>query len=186
MDESGRGALMMTERVPLQITVLALGNLMRTDDAVGMLTARLLIESGRLPDAVEVIEGGTLGLDLLGRLDGTSHLLVLDAVDFGAAPGKQKSFLGEALSRLPTSKSVHLLGLSDLINLMLLMDAPAMEIVLLGVQPESTEWGTALTPAVEAAQPGLIEAALEQIHRWQIEFHEVSVDTLPTMAASTS
>ncbi len=142
---------------------------MRSDDAVGMLTARMLQESGQLPGTIDVIEGGTLGLDLLGMLDNTSHLLVLDAVDFGAVPGTQRSFRGEELARLPTSKSVHLLGLSDLINAMVLMDAPSMEIVLLGVQPESTDWGTVLTPKVEAAQSGLIEAVLEQIRQWQAE-----------------
>ncbi len=159
----------MSRSRPPRISLLALGNLMRTDDAVGMLTATVLQESGRLPGTIEVIEGGTLGLDLLGMLDDTTHLLVLDAVDFGAAPGTRRSFRGEELARLPTSKSVHLLGLSDLMNAMVLMDAPAMEIVLLGVQPESTDWGTVLTPKVEAAQSGLIEAALEQIGRWEAE-----------------
>lgn len=159
----------MSRSRPPRISLLALGNLMRTDDAVGMLTARMLQESGRLPGTIEVIEGGTLGLDLLGLLDDTSHLLVLDAVDFGSAPGSQRSFRGEELARLPTSKSVHLLGLSDLINAMVLMDAPSMEIVLLGVQPESTDWGTVLTPKVEAAQSRLIDAALEQIRQWQAE-----------------
>ena len=76
------------------IALLGLGNLMRTDDAVGMLTLRRLEECGRLPPEVRVIEGGTLGLDLLDSLRGISHLLVLDAVDTGAAPGTLKRFEG--------------------------------------------------------------------------------------------
>jgi hydrogenase maturation protease len=146
--------------------VVGLGNLMRTDDAVGMLSARAVAESSRLPQEIEVVEGGTLGLDLLGILYGCSRLLVLDAVDFGAAPGTLARFDSEAIARLPTSKSVHLLGLSDLLNVMHLMEAPAMEVVLLGVQPESTDWGTDLTPAVAQAQPRMIEHALQQILQW--------------------
>jgi hydrogenase maturation protease len=146
--------------------LLGLGNLMRSDDAIGVLAARALEESGRLPEEIEVIEGGTLGLDLLGLLYGASRILVLDAVDFGAVPGKLTKFEGAEISKLPTSKSVHLLGLSDLMNVLLLMDAPAMEVVLLGVQPESTEWGTKLTSKVGAAQKGLIDAALQQLSRW--------------------
>lgn len=142
---------------------------MRTDDAVGMLTARLLDSDERLPHGVTVIEGGTLGLDLLGRLDGISHLLVLDAVDVHAAPGTRMKFQGDQISRLPTSRSVHLLGLSDLLNVHLLMDAPAMEVVLLGVQPESTDWGTTLTPAVEAAQHDFEDDVLMQIALWTEE-----------------
>jgi hydrogenase maturation protease len=57
-----------------------------------------------------------------------------------------------------------------------------MEIILLGVQPESTDWGTALTPAVEAAQSGLIEAALEQIKRWTKEISSATTETVPVLA----
>ncbi len=149
-----------------QIRVLGLGNLMRTDDAVGMLAARRLTEDRRFPHQIEVIEGGTLGLDLLHAVYGISHLLVLDAVDTGAAPGTLVRFAGQEVNDLPTSKSVHLLGLSDLINVLRLMDGSPTEIVLLGVQPESTDWGTALTPSVEAAQSDLLEAALKQITQW--------------------
>jgi hydrogenase maturation protease len=150
----------------LKTIVLGLGNLMRTDDAAGVLAARALDGSGRLPKGIDVIEGGTLGLDLLGIVHGVSHLLVLDAVDFGAAPGTLARFEGAAISQLPTSKSVHLLGLSDLLNVLQLMEAPAMEVVLFGVQPESTEWGTELTPPVMRSQPELIEVAIRQIMVW--------------------
>ncbi len=156
----------MNQRPPLQIRVLALGNLMRTDDAVGMLAARRLAEASRFPREIDIIEGGTLGLDLLHAVYSISHLLVLDAVDIGAAPGTLLRFEGKDLDDLPTSKSVHLLGLSDLMNVLKLMEAPSPKVVLLGVQPESTDWGTVLTPAVEAAQSHLVEASLTQIITW--------------------
>jgi hydrogenase maturation protease len=146
-----------------RICVLGLGNLMRTDDAAGMLALRRLTGDARFPSDVEVVEGETLGLDLLHAVYGVSHLLVLDAVDTGASAGTLTRFEGQEVIDLPTSRSVHLLGLSDLIQVLRLMDAPPMEIVLLGVQPESTEWGTVLTAAVEGAQAGLVEAALGQL-----------------------
>lgn len=159
----------MAEAGLFLIRVLGLGNLMRTDDAVGMLTLRKLTQDRRFPREIEVIEGGTLGLDLLHDLYGVSHLLVLDAVDTGAAPGTLARFSGQELARLPTSKSVHLLGLSDLINALRLMEASPTEVVLLGVQPESTDWGTTLSPIVEAAQNDLVEAALKQLAQWSEE-----------------
>ncbi len=159
----------MSPAEPFTIRVLGLGNLMRTDDAVGMLAARMVAENSRLPREVEVIEGGTLGLDLLHAGYGISHLLVLDAVDTGGAPGTLTRFEGQELADLPTSKSVHLLGLSDLMNVLQLMEAPPTKIVLLGVQPESTDWGTSLTAPVESAQNDLVEAAIEQIERWRKE-----------------
>jgi len=140
---------------------------MRTDDAAGMLALRRLTGDARFARDVEVVEGETLGLDLLHSVYGVSHLLVLDAVDTGASPGTLTRFQGQEVTDLPTSRSVHLLGLSDLINVLRLMDAPAIEIVLLGVQPESTEWGTVLTTAVEAAQEEMVEGALAQLAHWR-------------------
>jgi hydrogenase maturation protease len=166
-----------------RICVLGLGNLMCSDDAVGMIAAQRLAQDARLPREVEVVEGGTLGLDLLDSVHGVSRLLVLDAVDTGVAPGTLTRFAGEELARLPTSKSVHLLGLLDLMNVLRLMDAPPIETVLLGVQPESTELGTTLTPAVEAAVDGLIERSLEQIEDWAMQGCDEAGDLIPELAA---
>ncbi|MGD0797106.1 MAG: hydrogenase maturation protease [Acidobacteriaceae bacterium] len=149
-----------------RIAILGLGNLMRTDDAVGMLLLTRIANDPRFPADIALIEGGALGLDLLHDLHGVTHLLTLDTVDIGAQPGGLSRFSGAEMSTLPTSKSVHLLGFSDLINVLRLMDAAPEEVVLLGVQPSSTGWGTELTPAVAAAQPALIELALQQITLW--------------------
>ena len=165
----------MIETPPYQIGLLGLGNLMRTDDAIGMLTLRSLEECGGLPLEVRVIEGGTLGLDLLECLRGISHLLVLDAVDTGVVPGALLRFEGEEIDTLPVSKSVHLLGFSDLMCALRLMDAAPTEVVLLGVQPASTQWGTALTPKVSPAQETLMQSALEQLTQWKSEVSEIAV-----------
>jgi hydrogenase maturation protease len=111
-------------------------------------------------------------------------MIVLDAVDFGAEPGTTMRCEGKDVARLPTSKSVHLMGLSDLMNVMRLMDLPEMEIVLLGVQPDNTEWGTELTPAVAAVQEDLVEATLRQIARWSDEGNERESKTVAALAGA--
>jgi hydrogenase maturation protease len=174
----------MSEAVPCRIGLLGLGNLMRTDDAVGMLTLRSMTEDGRLPPEVHAIEGGSLGLDLLDSLRGVSHLLALDAVDTGVTPGTLVRFEGDELARLPVSKSVHLLGFSDLMGVLRLMDAAPVEVVLLGVQPESTDWGTVLTPAVETARKDLVQAALGQIERWLEEISSFMPSRVPSPMVS--
>ncbi len=173
----------MSRTGPFQIRVLGLGNLMRTDDAAGMLAVRRLSEDRRLSHEIEVIEGGTLGLDLLHAVYGISHLLVLDAVDTRGGPRNVGKIRGRETGRSSDFKSVHLLGLSDLINVMRLMEAPPMDIVLLGVQPESTDWGTALTPAVAASQNRLVEIALTQISQWEEEISSLLTQTVPALLA---
>jgi hydrogenase maturation protease len=173
----------MRESRPFRMCVLGLGNLMRTDDALGMLTLQRLTADARFPESVEPLEGATLGLDLLHALYGVSHLLVLDAVDAGAEPGTLLRFAGDDLVSIPTSKSVHLLGLSDILSALTLMNAQPVEAVLLGVQPHSTDWGTALTPAVAEGQSALIEAAITQLAQWSSNATNSMNAELPAQAA---
>jgi hydrogenase maturation protease len=146
--------------------VLGLGNAIRTDDGVGIHAIRKLIGDHPLPPDVHTIEGGTLGLELLPRIKGVSHLLALDAVDAGAAPGTLIRYAGGDLANLPTGKSLHLLGFTDLVGTLSLLDATPREVILLGVQPKSTDWGTGLSAEVEARLGGLVEAAWEQLSNW--------------------
>jgi hydrogenase maturation protease len=142
---------------------------MRTDDAVGMLAVEQLRADARMPVSVSLVDGGTLGLDLLHPLSGATHLLALDAIDSGAAPGTLLRFAGDEIADLPVSKSVHLLGFSDLIGAMHLTGTAPAEMIVLGVQPERIEWGTQLTPRVEAAMAELIEAAMAQVEQWRAD-----------------
>jgi hydrogenase maturation protease len=88
-------------------------------------------------------------------------------VDTGAAPGTLSRFADAELADLPTAKSVHLLGFADFLgSLKLLEDSPS-EVVLLGIQPKSTDWGVTLSPIVDAALHDLVEAALCQLSYWQ-------------------
>jgi hydrogenase maturation protease len=149
-----------------RIAVLGLGNLMRTDDAVGMLALQRLRADSRFPQSVPLIEGGTLGLDLIYPLEGYTHLLALDAIDAGVQPGTVLRYSGQAMADLPISKSVHLLGFSDLIGSMRLIGNAPAEIVVLGVQPHTIAWGTELTAPVDAALDILAEQAIAQVKRW--------------------
>jgi len=151
------------------IAVLGLGNLMRTDDAVGMLALQKLRADPDFPKSVALIEGGTLGLDLLYPLEGYTHLLALDAIDAGAPAGTVLRYAGDAIAHLPVSKSVHLLGFSDLIGSMRLLGKEPSKMIVLGVQPKSTGWGTELTAPVEVALETLVAQAIAQVRTWSGE-----------------
>ena len=149
-----------------RIGLLGLGNLMRTDDAAGMLAVQQLVRDHDLPSHIVVVQGGTLGLDLLYSLEGVTHLLAIDAIEAGAAPGTILRFANDETSHLPVSKSVHLLGFADLVAALRLTGGVPWEVVVLGVQPEATGWGTELTAAVRAAIPKLIHSALAELGAW--------------------
>lgn len=152
---------------PVRIVALGMGNLIRSDDGVGIHAMRLLAADPRLPANVEVLDGGTLGLQLLPALEDATHLVVLDAVNFGAEPGTVVRYEITEGETLPGSPSVHQIGFADLLEGLRWMDRFAgKKIVLLGVQPAVTGWGDGLSPVVEAAMPELIAAAIDELNHW--------------------
>lgn len=112
------------------------------------------------------MDGGTQGLSLLPHISGYERLLCIDAVDAGQAPGAIVRLEGEALNRLPGKPSVHQLAFADLMIAMRLLDEQPAEVVVLGVQPQSTDWGAELTPPVEKAVTPLVDLVLEQLRVW--------------------
>jgi len=148
-----------------KIVVLALGNLIRSDDGVGLFALRELEKNPGLPDSVTLVEGGTKGLELLPYLWDAARLLVLDAVDMEAAPGTVFRIDGPDLRTLPGTGSVHELALADILNALRILGKEPQEAVLLGVQPSTTALGTGLSPAVQQALPALLEAVSIEFSR---------------------
>jgi hydrogenase maturation protease len=149
--------------MPATCVVLGLGNTLHSDDGVGPQAIERLRNDARVPEGVALIEGGTLGLELLTYIWDCSYLLVLDAVDLGQPPGTLIRMSSEEIQTLPGKGSVHQLGVADLLVALRVLAKQAPEVVLLGVQPASTEWGTELSPAVAAVLPALADAAVAEL-----------------------
>lgn len=143
--------------------VLGVGNILHSDDGAGPRAAERLKKHCRLPNDVIVVEGGTLGLDLLPELWDCSDLIILDAVDVGQPPGIVVRLTDQGLNSLAASGNVHQLGVADLLVALRLLARRPPKVVLLGIQPENLEWGSALSPAVEAGLIRLIDAALAEL-----------------------
>jgi len=149
-----------------QVLTLGLGNLLHSDDGLGVHAIERLRKDARVDSSVVLLDGGTQGLSLLPHLSGFPRWLVIDAVNVGEAPGTLVRFEGDALAGLPGKATVHQVGFADLMVAMKLLGESPEEVVVLGVQPLSTEWGTQLTPPVENALRGLVDAAIEQLEAW--------------------
>jgi hydrogenase maturation protease len=148
---------------PAKTVVLGLGNILHSDDGVGPRAAERLKGDERLPKDVAVIEGGTLGLELLNYLCDCSDLLVLDAVDVGQVPGSLIRISGEEMDTLSGNGSAHHIGLADLLAALRILARRPLRASLLGVQPATTDWGVTLSPAVETALVPLIETVLSDL-----------------------
>jgi hydrogenase maturation protease len=152
-------------RSPPDVLVLGIGNVLLGDEGVGVRAARVLGESaeahpGSLPPGVRVMDGGTLGLDLLPHLAAAGALVVIDAVDLGLPPGSIR-VLRDAAVRPPmaAARSAHDIGLVDLLETARLAAMLPAAVTLIGVQVSSMAVGLELTGAVAAAVPRAVELA---------------------------
>ena len=155
--------------IRFKIVVLGIGNPIRSDDGVGVYALHRLAEDPRVCQAtagIAFIDAGTRGIDLVNDTADASHVLVLDAVDVGAAPGTLVSVSGPELSRLPGGWTVHQLGVVDWMRTLLLLTGRLPEIRVLGLQPAETTWGTALSSSIAPAMDRLVDAAIDQLQQW--------------------
>jgi hydrogenase maturation protease len=149
---------------PTKTVVLGLGNILHSDDGVGPRAVEMLRGDERVPGNVALVDGGTLGLELLTHVGDCSRLLVLDSVDVGQHAGTLVRISGDESANLAGAGSVHQLGVADLLAALRVMVDRCPEIVLLGLQPGTTEWGTSFSAPVQAALHDLVEAAVEELH----------------------
>jgi hydrogenase maturation protease len=156
-------------RAPLSsdTVVVGVGNTILSDDGAGVHAARLLQGDPRVPVGVTILDGGTLGLGLMPYVSDASRVLFLDAVNMGEAPGTRVRMTGKDLLGASSGFSVHQLGVADLIAALALASAGPQDIVVLGVQPANTDWGTSLSPGVEASLSWMVDAALAQLLLWE-------------------
>lgn len=145
----------------MRILVLGTGNILLTDEAIGVHIAQALADRYILPDYVDVMDGGTAGMELLGSMAGCDHLIITDAiVTMKSAPGTIRILRDEEVPALFTNKiSPHQLGLSDVLSALRFTGEFPAKLTLVGVVPASLELGIGMTPLLEA----VVEPALQQV-----------------------
>ena len=151
-----------------------MGNLLLSDDGVGVHTIQRLQEVVQLPEEVQVLDGGTSGLDLLYYLEGVSHLLIVDAMEVNQPPGTLTRLTGDQVpAYLSLKMSPHEIGLPDMLFAAKLRDLYPEEVVIWGVQPATTEVGLDLSPPVAAQLDVLVEKVLEELKGWGIPVRRI-------------
>lgn len=157
----------------LRTLVLGLGNPIMGDDGVGIAALQRLRNDWELPPEVELVDGGTWGMNLLPMIETAERLVLLDAVNTGAVPGTVTVLERHELPRYFSLKlSPHQIDLREVLALAELRGALPHELVALGIQPAVVEMQTELSPVVEAALGKLVdlvadrlEAAGHRVHR---------------------
>jgi len=133
--------------------IVGIGNTLLGDDGVGPRVVEMLAPRlGDDPD-IALIDGGTLGFALTGWLEDADCLIVVDAAKHGRAPGELAIFEDEAMDVFIArrGRSVHEVGLADALDMARLGGRLPARRILIGIEPETVDWGDQLSAPVAAA-----------------------------------
>jgi hydrogenase maturation protease len=144
----------------MNILVLGLGNMLLSDEGAGVRVAEALCARGKLPACVEVLDGGTSGMELLETMIRRDVIVVADAISSAEhQPGDVIRLDGEELDQFFHQRmSPHQIGLSDVLATLRLLDASPRRLVLYGIVPKSLDLGLDLTPEVASACARVVTA----------------------------
>lgn len=146
------------------ITVLGVGNILYSDDGVGIRVVEKLEAEYNFPDNVIIVDGGVLGINLLGVISNAGKLIVVDTVLNNARPGDLHRLDHDQIpNRILAKNSLHQVDLIEALTLCSTMDhVPRTTII--GIEPKDLNTlSEKLTPTVEARLEDLTNSVLEEI-----------------------
>jgi hydrogenase maturation protease len=148
--------------------VLGVGNTILTDEGVGPWVVERLRALNPEAPGVTWMDGGTLSFSISADVEDAQYLIVVDATELRSEPGTVRVFVDEEMDRMlgGHGRSIHEVGLMDLMNMARLTERLPQRRALVGIQPAIVDWGTEPSPAVGAAIPEAARAVAMLIAEW--------------------
>jgi hydrogenase maturation protease len=147
-----------------KILVIGMGNVLMQDEGVGVRAVEALQQAYRIPQEVEVIDGGTTGMELFEPMRNARSLIIADAVNTGAPPGHLVRIANDQIPAFfQTKLSNHQLGLSDLLALLQLKGETPEQVTIIGMVPHALENRLGLTPEAENGLSGMVQMVVDEL-----------------------
>jgi hydrogenase maturation protease len=153
---------------PCNVLLLGLGNDILTDDAVGLEIVQRLGKEFAGHPGLEVRQTTEMGLALLDFMAGYPAVMIVDSIQSGkATPGTLHALNATELERA-TGRTPHFVGLSETLALgrqLGLVMPETVKVFAVEVEDPFT-LGTALSPALQAALPGIVARIGAELRAW--------------------
>ena len=152
------------------IVVLGVGNILLTDEGLGVHVVEDLKANYTFTPQISLIDGGTMGMELLTYMRGMKKILLIDAVNGGEAPGTIYEFPHRELEQYFTDHiSVHEVGMQDILRIRAIQENPLEDAIVIGVEPESLDVGFEPSAPVQKALPEVKDRVLRVLRDWGVQ-----------------
>ena len=154
-----------------EIMILGIGSILFSDDGFGIQVAQKIEREFEFPDNVLVVDGGVLGINLLGVISKPKHLIVVDTMRNKGTPGDLYRLEGEAIpERIRAKNSLHQVDFLEALTLCQALDN-VPKTVIIGVEPEDIQTlSLVLTPTLQAKVEPVIQMVLFELKRLGVSY----------------
>lgn len=150
---------------PRPIAVVGIGNILMHDEGIGVRVIEHLAQM-KLPDGVELVDGGTAGADLIDVFSDRKLLIIVDAISGEYAPGTVLRMSPEDTVKADvTALSLHEVGIVETLEMTKHLNCAPQKVVVFGVKPGELSCGIGLSPEMEGLVEILSRLVLTEIHR---------------------
>ena len=150
----------------VHVMVLGIGCTLYSDEGFGVRVIEKMQREYDFSEDVLLVDGGVLGINLLGVISKPDHLIVVDAIRNRGKPGDLYRLEGDAIpERIRAKNSLHQVDFLEALTLCQTLDK-VPETVILGIEPEDIETlSTELTATTQAKVDTIIEKVLGEVKR---------------------
>jgi hydrogenase maturation protease len=158
-----------------QIMILGVGCILFTDEGFGIRVIEKIEELYEFPENVSVVDGGVLGMNLLGVISEADHLIVVDAVRNKGEAGSLYRLEGDAIpDRIRAKNSLHQVDFLEALTMCQALDK-VPKTVILGIEPEDIDTlGIELTSTTRSKVEPMIGMVLKELDRLGVSYQKRS------------
>ncbi|MDM8568313.1 HyaD/HybD family hydrogenase maturation endopeptidase [Thiotrichales bacterium HSG1] len=147
------------------LLILGVGNLLLTDEGIGVHAVNDLLQKYHIPDGIEVVDGGTAGMELLTFIARARQVIILDAIKTGQKAGTIICLEDEQVPVFFRTKlSPHQLGLSDILAAVKLTGEQPEKVTIFGIEPHKIELGMELSDIVAVQLDSFIDLIVKKVN----------------------
>lgn len=160
--------------------ILGVGCILYSDEGFGVRVIEKILRRYEFPDNVSVVDGGVLGVNLLGVISQADDLIVVDAVRNKGKPGQMYRLAGKQIpERIRAKNSLHQVDFLEALTLCQALDK-VPETVIVGVEPADIDtMSIELTPTTRAKVDAAIEMVLTELDRLGVTYKRGKTEDVP-------
>ena len=157
--------IMPRKTAHLKIIILGIGNLLLSDEGMGVHFVQMLDKDELGYSNLEIVDGGICA-EFVSYIEDGCKLIVIDAIKGGGKPGTVYCLsIDDIMTQSTSFPPSHEMGVIDSLKILKSIGIEPEETVIIGIEPKNLEPGLKLSPEVAERFGELHELIIEEINK---------------------